>query len=237
MNLKSQFHRNLLLLSGFCIAMGVLEAVVVVYLRQIYYPLGFEFPLKIISPEMAGIEWIREIATIIMLVIVGIIAGKDNLSRFFYFLYSFAIWDLSYYAGLKVFLNWPSSFLTWDILFLIPVPWISPVLAPVICSITMIVFAVSMLRLHDKGYPLHINLYEWTFLILGSLIILYSFIQDYFSIFIHTISFSTGHENEYFWTQMNQYKPMFYNWDLFALGEMMIVCVIVYTILKMKANK
>ena len=30
----------------FAIAMGFLEAVIVIYLRKIYYPLGFNFPLK-----------------------------------------------------------------------------------------------------------------------------------------------------------------------------------------------
>ena len=71
--------------------MGVLEAIVVVYLRQVYYPDGFNFPLLFITPEMMYVEWTRETATVIMLAVLGIIAGRDNLSRFLYFLFSFAM--------------------------------------------------------------------------------------------------------------------------------------------------
>jgi len=105
-------------------------------------------------------ECCREAATIIMLAAVGIIAGKDNLQRFAYFLYAFAVWDIIYYAGLKVLLNWPSSFLTWDVLFLIPVPWIGPVLAPIISSLTMILFGGIIICLQEKGYIVKIKLWN-----------------------------------------------------------------------------
>jgi hypothetical protein len=41
------------------------------------------------------------------------------------------LWDIFYYVGLKTLLGWPPSLFTWDVLFLIPVPWSAPVLAPV----------------------------------------------------------------------------------------------------------
>ncbi len=66
--------------------MGFLEGIVVIYLRELYYPQGFDFPLKLMSPELVRIEWIREISTLIMLAAVGIIAGRNNLQRLLYFL-------------------------------------------------------------------------------------------------------------------------------------------------------
>jgi len=182
--------------------MGILEAIVVVYLRQLYYPDGFHFPLTFLSAQMITIEWIREFATIIMLAVLGILAGKDNLQRFFYFLFSFGIWDLAYYAGLKLFLDWPSSLMTWDILFLIPVPWLCPVLAPVICSATMIIFAVSVIYLQGKGYPIRMKIVDWGLLCLGAFVILYSFIGDFVNIIVHNGFFSkfwTLSENTYFY--------------------------------------
>ena len=50
----------------------------------------------------------------------------------------FGAWDLSFYASLKVLIGWPASLMTWDLLFLIPVPWVGPVLAPSIVSITLV---------------------------------------------------------------------------------------------------
>ena len=135
-NLSSaKIRRTFVWLGIFSVAMAFLEAIVVVYLRQLYYPQGFDFPLSPLAPKTIAMEWLREIATIIMLVAVGAIAGKNPLQKFASFLYSFAVWDIFYYVGLKLILDWPSSLLTWDILFLFPVRWIGPVLAPVICSL------------------------------------------------------------------------------------------------------
>jgi len=223
-----RIQRTFILLGVFCLAMGILEAIVVVYLRQLYYPDGFDFPLTFLSAQMITIEWIRELTTIIMLAVLGILAGKDNLQRFFFFLFSFGVWDLAYYAGLKLFLDWPSSFITWDILFLIPVPWVSPVLAPVICSVTMILFAVSFFYLQGKGYPMRMKIVDRGFLFLGASVILFSFIRDYINLIFQNGLFSkfwTLSENTYFYQIVSQYCPTDYNWYLFSLGEILILYV------------
>lgn len=222
-------YRTFILLGVFGIAMGFLEAIVVVYLRQIYYPQGFDFPLNLFSSKIFLIEWLREASTIIMLVIVGIIAGKNFLQKLSYFLYSFAIWDIFYYVALKLLLNWPSSFLTWDILFLIPVIWVGKVLAPIICSLTMILIAVSIVSLQKKGYKVKIKLYEWALLFSGAFIIFCTFIWDYSKIIIQQnflSNFWTLADNEHFVQIISQYKPTNYNWYLFCIGEIFILCAI-----------
>ena len=156
-----------MILTVFSIAMGFLEAIVVVYLRLLYYPDGFSFPFVLLPNDQIIIEWVREIATIAMLASVGIIVGKNKMQQFLYFLFTFAVWDILYYLGLKVFLDWPESLFTWDILFLIPIPWIGPVLAPVICALVMIIFAVSTIPLQEKGYHLAIKLREWALILQG----------------------------------------------------------------------
>jgi hypothetical protein len=82
-----------------------------------FYPSGFNFPLAPFPKHLYVIELIRELATIIMLVSIGAIAGKTFSQNFAYFLYSFGIWDLVYYIALKIFLNWPATLWNWDILF------------------------------------------------------------------------------------------------------------------------
>ena len=82
-----------------------------------------------------AIEIGREAATLIMLLGVAMLAGADRWERFLAFCLSFGVWDIFYYAWLWIFVRWPASLFTWDLLFLIPVPWIGPVLAPVLVSV------------------------------------------------------------------------------------------------------
>ncbi len=138
--------KTLLVVIGFSVAMAALESAVVVYLRALYYPDGFTVALKMLDQQILLIEIAREAATLFMLLGVGWLAGNNFKDRFAYFLLSFAVWDIFYYVWLKVFIGWPSSMLEWDILFLIPFTWLGPVLAPVICSVTMILLAVVILR-------------------------------------------------------------------------------------------
>ncbi|MGC8682581.1 MAG: hypothetical protein ACP5UJ_01390 [Athalassotoga sp.] len=142
MNYKVNVKLALVFIFG--VAMGFLESIVVVYLRQLYYPYDFKVHL-VIPSHMVQIEMFREIMTIVMLVIVATLAGEDKFRRFYYFIYLFGIWDIFYYVGLKMLLNWPSSILTWDILFLVPTEWFGPVLAPVIVSLTFIFYGVIMI--------------------------------------------------------------------------------------------
>src|SRR5690348_14185303 len=112
---------KLIWLSLFAIAMGFMESAVVIYLRKILYPGGFQFPLMPISNDLAMVEIFREAATMIMLVGIGILAGRSVKEKFAIFIFCFAVWDIFYYVFLKIFLDWPQSLMTWDILFLIPV--------------------------------------------------------------------------------------------------------------------
>jgi len=223
---KIFFYRMFMLTGLFAIAMGFLEAVVVVYLRELYYPNGFSFPLQTMPAGILSVELAREICTMVMLVTIALIAGKNKLQKFAWFIYCFAVWDIFYYAGLKIFLNWPPSLMTWDLLFLIPVAWVGPVLAPVICSLTMILLAACIVVLQEKGYHVRIKISEWGFIIGGAVVIFIAFIWDHSRIII-----KEGFLGEYFnlldnprfIRVMAQYKPEYFIWPLFILGEIIIL--------------
>ena len=212
----------------FAIAMGFLEAAVVVYLRQIYYPAGFSFPLNPhISQNILLIEWSREICTIVMLACVGIVAAENFVKRLCYFLFAFGVWDIFYYVGLKIFLNWPESLLTWDLLFLIPVPWVGPVLAPVICSLTMIFLAINVIFVEERyGVLLKGKFIDWLLAILGSLIIYATFTLDFTKLIItggFITKFSTLATDVEFAKVVSLYKPQKFLWFPFILGELLIL--------------
>lgn len=198
-------------LTIFSIAMGFMETVIVVYLRRLYYPDGFDFPLVTMDMDILKAEFLREAATVIMLLAIGILTGKTVAQKFAYFIFSFAIWDIFYYVFLKMLLDWPESLFTWDILFLIPLPWVGPVLAPCIVSLTMIILAIGIVYLEERGYNMFIRSRDWLMLILGSLIVILSFVVDG----MHYLSPDL--------VGMRNYRPMFYNWFLFWIGEGVIV--------------
>lgn len=194
--------RKFISLTFFGIAMGFVEAAVVVYLREIIYPEGFCFPLKEIPSNLLFVETAREVATIIMLIAIALLAGRTLDEKISYFLYSFGIWDIFYYIWLKVTLNWPPSLLTKDILFLIPGPWVGPILAPIIISLTVITFALVIIYLKSRGYILKPDKIDWLLIFFSGLIIFVSFILDS--------------------PQMIACKmPSSYRWELFIMGELL----------------
>ena len=197
-------RNNFLFVCLFGIAFAMVEAAVVIYMRELYYPEGFSFPLKAISSKVLITEMWREVATIIMLITIGLVAGKNRVQRFAYFILSFAVWDIFYYIFLKAFIDWPESPLTWDVLFLLPVTWFGPVAAPVILSFLMIVLSV-MLLVKNK-WP---NKTEWSLLIVGSFISIVSFTLDYLQ-YISSNS-SGGNVNEHLAISVT-YVPQFFDW-------------------------
>ena len=136
---------KLVLLAVFGIAMAHLEGVVVVYLRKALGILDTESNNEAVRsfPERyLRIEMTREAATIIMLVVIAFLVGTSWVERGILFLWTFAFWDLFYYVSLYILIKWPPAFTTTDVLFLIPVPWISPVWFQIaVSSVTIIVIS------------------------------------------------------------------------------------------------
>ncbi|HYM49147.1 MAG TPA: hypothetical protein VET65_01110 [Candidatus Limnocylindrales bacterium] len=127
----------------YAIAMGYLEAVVVYYIR---YALGDIHATGSVSSALVrsfpwGLEATREVATLVMLATVAILAGRDWWERAAALLWAFGIWDATYYAGLEILTQWPPSLTTQDVYFLLPVPWGGPVWVPLACDVGMAVLA------------------------------------------------------------------------------------------------
>ena len=205
----------------FSIAMAALEAAVVVYLRALYYPEQFTVVFRLIDENILLVELAQEAATLVMLLSVGIIAGKNFIQRLAWFIISFAIWDITYYAWLKVFIDWPSTFLDWDILFLIPVTWIGPVAAPLMCSIVMIVLGITLLRPN-----LTIPKTVWALIFAGVVLTLFTFMRDYAGLIIDN---DLVHQlpnllkNELFLEKAAQLEPQPYLWNIFWIGQLMFI--------------
>ena len=90
----------------FAIAMAFLEAAVVVYLRRLYGISDLILTVPPFEPQIAKIELGRELATLVMLLSFGWVAGLKLQSRLGFTLVTFGIWDIFYYLWLKVFIAW-----------------------------------------------------------------------------------------------------------------------------------
>lgn len=235
MNSKSlKFY--LLVVSIFSIAMGLLESAVVIYLREILYPEGFGFPLSPVQPDLMLTELLREGATIIMLLGIGLLAGRNKVERFAWFLYSFAIWDIFYYVFLWLLIGWPSSLMTYDVLFMLPSTWIGPVITPLIISLTMIAFALLILVMNRQKKEVKIPGISWLLLITGSVILILGFIWDYSAFIMESMTIRD------IWTLpkeqvlklATQYIPRKFNWFLYILGELIILSGILVFYLRLR---
>lgn len=177
--LKAVFRRFVIVVI-FSIALGYFEAAVVVYLRAIFYPDGFVFPLAVFGIDSWGKELLitevgREAASLVLIFTAAWLFGRDSQQRFAFFAIIFAVWDIFYYVWLKVLIDWPGSLMDWDILFLIPAIWASPVLAPVLVSVILLIFAVIVLYRSSLGASIKPNLIEWLGFVISGMIIVTSF--------------------------------------------------------------
>lgn len=212
----------------FAVSMGFFESSIVVYMREIYYPDGFSFPLHQIEPQIALTELIREFFSLVMIISVAILAKLSFYERFANFLFIFAIWDIFYYIFLKLILGWPASLATWDILFLIPLPWTSPVIAPIIISFIMIALALVIYRFHHINKSFEIKVREWMILIGGAVIIFVSFISDFLRFFIHNFEQYNHYQAlEQLRIASGEYHPGSFNWIVYLVGVLILIIAIV----------
>ena len=183
----------------FAVAFAFVESAVVEYLRALYYPLehgGFRFPLLTLSQlETMGAEHLRrlaielgrELSTLVMLATLAVAAGSNRRESWAHFLIAFGVWDIFYYVWLKLFIDWPPAIMTWDLLFLLPVPWVSPVLAPILVSLTMVCSGLTVLVFEHRGTPLVARPRDWTLLTLGGLVVIVAFCMDYDAVMQGTV--------------------------------------------------
>jgi len=159
--------RKQLFWSGlFALAFGYVEAAVVIYIRASLGLLpGYQRTLEEVRrlsaalyrqpimevrmpPALLAVEVAREAATMVMLASVALLVGRTRIERGAAFLWCFALWDISYYAGLWAAVRWPYSLLAPDVLFLIPVPWFAQVWFPLLVSTLAIVVVLFGARKH-----------------------------------------------------------------------------------------
>ena len=101
------------------------------------------------NDSLGNVELWREAATLVMIATLGMLAGRTWRCRVGYAAIAFGAWDIFYYVFLRVISGWPRTLLDWDILFLLPLPWWGPVLAPVSIALVMILWGTLTTQSDD----------------------------------------------------------------------------------------
>ncbi len=217
--LKKLFRRFCVVVV-FGVAFAYFEAAVVVYLRAIFHPDGFVFPLADfgISPlweRLLLTEVGREAASLVLIFSGAWLFGCNLRQRFAYFMTIFAVWDIFYYVWLKVLLNWPASVMDWDVLFLIPLVWAAPVLAPVLVSLALFSFAVIILWRDCIARPIRAGWVDWVGFFVAGIVVVVSFCVAGLHI------------------AETDYRVYFY-WPVFSLGYILAVGLFIKCLSKSK---
>lgn len=184
-------------LGVYAAAMGILEAICVIYLRRLF-PVETNFPIPPL--ERMQVELIREACTIVMLAAIARLSGANLRLRLACFFYAFGIWDILYYVGLWWLTGWPDSLLTWDCLFLIPKPWYGPVLAPALISLYFMLGCCWLHARELRGEPVRLSVR-----LIGSQLLAFAV---WYGSFVKDADHITAHG----------YKGVRYAWWLFAFG-------------------
>jgi len=194
----------------FAICMAHVEASLVIHLRSIYYPGNPQeiFPLTLMTHRDLAIEIAREVATVLMILSLALLTAKGFIRVFAAFVYVFGLWDLFYYFWLKVMIGWPVSLLEWDVLFLIPWPWLGPWISPVLIALLFIVWGGWILYSPDET---RFTRRTTVMFLIGTLLALTAFLMPAIPLLLE------GEE------AFRGYQPGVFRWGIFIPGYILMV--------------
>ena len=176
---RGAFRSTAIAVVAFGVAFGYLEAAVVVYLRSAIETgavVAAHGPVTFGTFEATEIA--RELATLVMIASVGWLAGRSRFERLAWAAVVFGAWDIVYYLGLRLTIGWPPSFDTWDVLFLVPAPWVGPVWAPILVSAALVAFGLVAARRLRAGRPVDVGAVRALAALAGGGLVIASFLVD-----------------------------------------------------------
>ena len=214
-----------LLVVLFAVAMAWFESATVYYLRVLVdrvHPYQTN-PLPV-HGALGSVELVREAATLLMLLIVGMLAGSSWRTKIGYAAVAFGVWDIFYYVFLRPISGWPTSVADWDILFLLPLPWWGPVLAPTSIALLMIAWGTLVTQAEDRHPALALPRRSWMACWLGIFLALYVFMADALGVL---------HEGP---DAVRRVLPTAFNWTLFSAALTLMSVPLVHATWRMRTR-
>jgi hypothetical protein len=195
----------------FAAGMAWVEAACVFYLRvMVDRVVPYQSNPLPINGLLGQVELVREGATLLMLATIGMLAGRTWRARLGYAAIAFGFWDILYYVFLRIVSGWPTSLFDWDVLFLLPLPWWGPVLAPVSVAALMIAWGALVTQRPHRVPATRFTRASWAVSLTGILLALAVFMSDSIR------AVPAGPD------AVRQVLPTTFNWPVFAAALVMM---------------
>jgi hypothetical protein len=217
MNRWTADRKRWCLVALFAVAMAWFESATVYYLRTLVDRIQpyQQNPLPIHG--VAPVELVREAATLVMLLTAGMLAARTWRKQLAYAALAFGLWDIFYYVFLRFMCGWPTSLFDWDILFLLPLPWWGPVLAPVCVAALMIAWGTLVSQLAEENVATSLPRSSWRAAWAGIALALYVFMTD---------ALRVAHQGA---DAVRSVLPAAFNWGLFLVAMALMAVPVAQT--------
>jgi hypothetical protein len=209
----------------YAMAMAWVESAVVFYMRTMIDRIDpyQSNPLPVVG-SLGSVELVREAATLAMLLTVGMLAGRSWRGRLGYAAVAFGVWDLLYYVFLKLMCGWPRSLFDWDILFLLPLPWWGPVLAPMSIAIMLIAWG-TLATQFEVHPPAGLPVWKQHALgLIGAGLALYVFMADSIRVADQGVDV------------LRNLLPARFNWPLFCMALLLMALPVIQLGLRLRSS-
>ena len=200
---------------AFAIAMAWVEAASVFYIRALVDRIEpYQATPLPIDAALGYVELWREASTLVMIATLGMLAGSTWRRRAGYAALAFGAWDIFYYVFLRLMSGWPRTLLDWDILFLLPLPWWGPVIAPVSIALLMILWGTIATQSRETSAD---GRWAWALGSAGIALALAVFMSDAWQ------ALPNGRD------AVLQVLPTTFNWPLFGAALLLMAAPLAHT--------
>jgi hypothetical protein len=211
---------------AFAIAMAWVEAASVFYIRALVDRIEpYQADPLPVHGALGNVELWREAATLVMIAALGVLAGRTWRHRAGYAALAFGAWDIFYYVFLRLMSGWPRTLLDWDILFLLPLPWWGPVLAPVSIALVMILWGTLATQWGDGRTDVRWTRWAWALGWIGIVLALAVFMVDAWR------ALPNGR------AAVLQVLPTTFNWPLFWLALLLMASPVLHQLTFMATGR
>jgi len=141
----------LIALTALCIAIGYVDAVATFYVRGMLQVAqeggGFaQAVTEAMPPRIVALEQTRQAATVLVLVTVAIVAGRNLHQQFGTAFFALGGWTVCRYIAMRTITDWPGALTDVDTVLYLPHAVYAPVWMPIVIALGVMAIGATLVR-------------------------------------------------------------------------------------------